>query len=81
MLSWGAILASLRVPGADGTPGEVVLGFDDLESGLFDGSAGPCTRRRIIVNDQNNAGFGSLAHAGNSEASAPGVVSVNVLSG
>jgi len=34
VLSYGGILQSLRVPDREGRPGDVVLGFDDLESYL-----------------------------------------------
>jgi aldose 1-epimerase len=50
VLTWGATLASLRVPAPDGTVGEVVLGFDDIRGYLGEhphlgGIVGRCANR------------------------------------
>jgi aldose 1-epimerase len=36
VITWGARLQSVRVPDRDGTPGEVTLGYDDLDGYLQD---------------------------------------------
>ena len=36
IINFGAIVTAIRVPDADGNPGDVVLGFDSLEEYLGD---------------------------------------------